>query len=282
MPPQKDSDVVCPHFLEFKWANGCHFDCAWCFLKGTFRIQGTEPKIKDENKIRKHFQILIDRVKTPQLLNAGELSDALMFGNGQSGLTSIVDPLLKHQSKHKLLLTTKTIEHGMLCHQSFQNCVIVSFSLNAPEVAKRWEHKAPTIEKRIEAAALLVQCGYPVRVRIDPIVPVDNWKVDYTKLISMIFDSFIPERITLGSLRGLQSTINFAKDKSWVPFLTEKSNWGKKVNDNVRYEIYNYLINLLKEQYNYTNSISLCKESVSMWNKLPLPDYKLIKCNCLL
>jgi len=40
-PEQKD-DVVCPHFVELKWANGCDFDCAWCYLKGTFRFQPTE------------------------------------------------------------------------------------------------------------------------------------------------------------------------------------------------------------------------------------------------
>jgi len=28
--PQKATDVVCPHFLELKWAYGCPFDCSWC------------------------------------------------------------------------------------------------------------------------------------------------------------------------------------------------------------------------------------------------------------
>ena len=35
--PTKKTDVVCPHFLELKWANGCPFSCAWCYLQGTFR-----------------------------------------------------------------------------------------------------------------------------------------------------------------------------------------------------------------------------------------------------
>jgi len=36
--PQKPTDVICPHFLELKWAYGCPYDCAWCYLKGTFRF----------------------------------------------------------------------------------------------------------------------------------------------------------------------------------------------------------------------------------------------------
>ena len=50
--PKNVSDVVCPHFLELKWAYGCPFDCSWCYLKGTFRFRpnGKEPVIKDFKK----------------------------------------------------------------------------------------------------------------------------------------------------------------------------------------------------------------------------------------
>ncbi|MEA1963712.1 MAG: restriction endonuclease subunit S, partial [Candidatus Aerophobetes bacterium] len=46
--PQKKTDVVCPHFLELKWATGCPYDCSWCYLKGTFRFlpYKTKPHIK--------------------------------------------------------------------------------------------------------------------------------------------------------------------------------------------------------------------------------------------
>ena len=27
--PENDNDVVCPHFVELKWANGCDFNCAF-------------------------------------------------------------------------------------------------------------------------------------------------------------------------------------------------------------------------------------------------------------
>ncbi|MEM2954318.1 MAG: hypothetical protein QXU21_08640, partial [Candidatus Bathyarchaeia archaeon] len=96
----------------------------------------------------------------------------------------------------------------------------------------------------------------------------------------MIFENFVPERITLGSLRGLQSTINNVKDKSWTVFLTEKSNWGKKIDFNTRYKLYSTLINYLKNEYNY-RKVALCKETVEMWSSLDM-DFKTIRCNCLL
>ncbi|MFA4934604.1 MAG: hypothetical protein WC568_02085, partial [Candidatus Methanoperedens sp.] len=101
----------------------------------------------------------------------------------------------------------------------------------------------------------------------------------YTKLVDMIFEQFTPERITLGSLRGLQSTINNSKDKTWVTFLSEKSNWGKKIDSGLRYEMYSTVIDYLNNKYGYTK-VALCKESVEMWEKIGL-DYKKISCNCI-
>jgi len=56
--PEKDNDVVCPHFVELKWANGCNFDCAWCYLNGTlrFRPMKKKPYLKDKCKIIKHLE----------------------------------------------------------------------------------------------------------------------------------------------------------------------------------------------------------------------------------
>ncbi|MFC1593074.1 hypothetical protein ACFL4C_03575, partial [Candidatus Omnitrophota bacterium] len=84
---------------------------------------------------------------------------------------------------------------------------------------------------------------------------------------------------TLGSLRGLQSTVNGSTDKSWVTYLREGSSWGKKIDFKTRYDMYALLINQLREKYNYSD-IALCKETLAMWGRLGM-DYKNIKCNCI-
>jgi spore photoproduct lyase len=155
---------------------------------------------------------------------------------------------------------------------------VVSFSLNAGQVAAKWE-KAPPITKRIEAASRLKHAGFETRIRIDPMVPIDNWEKAYGDLIDSLMSRFEPDRITLGSLRGLQSTINNARDKTWTKYLNEQSNWGKKIPTEIRKEMYTTTIRQLKRNYNY-KSIALCKETVAMWNTLGM-NYKKIQCNCL-
>ncbi|MCK4797324.1 MAG: hypothetical protein KAT05_08075 [Spirochaetes bacterium] len=277
--PEKATDVVCPHFLELKWANGCAYNCAWCFLQGTFRFTGKQPREKDRSKVKEHVMTFLNNGSPPEVLNTGELSDSLLSESTNDPFSKFIIPMFEAQKKHKVLFLTKSTNVDNLLEIEEHENVIMSFSMNAPAVSNIWE-KAPKVEDRIVAAKKVVDAGYNTRIRIDPMVPVFEWEKYYVELIDKIFDQFSPERITLGSLRGLQSTINNSKDKSWVKFLSEKSNWGKKIDNEIRYDMYSTVIDYLKNNYSYSN-VSLCKETVEMWNRLGL-DYKKIKCNCIM
>jgi len=280
--PKNSSDVVCPHFLELKWANGCNFNCSWCYLNGTFRFleRGKAPHLKDKEKIIKSIESFLIGWNKPVLLNSGELADSLVFEGQEFSLSKNIIPLFHKQSVHKLLIVTKSSNVKGILDSDSQDVIVTSFSLNAYPVSKRWEKKAPHPRERIKAAEKLFNAGYQVRIRIDPMVPIEGWADAYLGLVDDIFATIYPERITLGSLRGLQSTINNCKDKTWVNYLTNKreSNWGRKIEDDVRLEMYNTIINHLKSKYSFDN-ISLCKETISMWENIH-KDYKLIKCNC--
>ncbi|MFH0942388.1 MAG: radical SAM protein [Chloroflexota bacterium] len=279
--PAKITDVICPHFLELKWAYGCPFNCAWCYLKGTFRFQPTKtkPVIKDYKKIELHTKRFFQEDSKPEILNTGELADSLMGERLTSPFSNFIIPIFEEQKRHKVLFVTKSdnIEH--LLKLNPHNQAIISFSLNAADVARRWEKGAPSVTRRIEAAKKLSKADYEIRVRIDPIVPVADWEKKYTNLIDQIFTNFVPSRITLGSLRGLQTTINGSTNKSWLEYLKESSNWGKKVDFKTRYETYAKIIDVLENSYNY-NNMALCKETLAMWEGLGM-DYKKIRCNCI-
>jgi len=278
--PQKSEDVVCPHFLELKWAYGCPYDCAWCYLKGTFRFrpEGPSPVIKPYEKIELHTRKFLEEVKTPEILNTGEIADSLMHENADLPFSKFIIPIFETQKFHKVLFLTKSSNVKNLLEIEPRNQTIISFSLNAIPVAERWE-KAPPILKRIEAAKKVFEAGYEVRIRIDPMVPVENWREHYLQLLDIIFENLAPERITLGSLRGLQSTVNGCTDKSWVKYLKESSNWGRKIDFQSRYIVYSTIIQQLKTKFSFRN-IALCKEAVQMWNILEM-DYKKIRCNCV-
>lgn len=283
--PTDSSDVVCPHFLELKWARGCPFNCAWCYLQGTFRFleEGKKPVIRPYEKIKQHMEFFLSQqVTKPEILNSGELADSLMWEKKKEPFSTFILNLFKAHNPygHKILFLTKNDFVQNILDAQAQDVAIVSFTLNAYPVSKRWEKGAPSSQNRIQAATKLSNAGYETRLRIDPIVPIADWKQHYLQLIDDIFANFTPERITFGSLRGLQSTINFSTDTSWVKYLSETSNWGKKVDFQTRFQIYRELISHLKDQHNY-KAVAMCKETLAMWIKLG-NDWTKIKCNCIL
>lgn len=282
--PEKPIDVVCPHFVELKWANGCPFNCSWCYLQGTFRFldRGKKPHVKDINKTERHLDAFLQNVDNQKyVLNTGELSDSLIGENRNPPFSRWVINKFENKNpfNHKVLFLTKSNQIDNFLEIDDQKHVIVSFTLNAFSVSERWEGGA-SVEKRIEAASKLNERGYETRLRIDPMVPVEKWSEKYKNLVDKIFNKFQPERITMGSLRGLSTTIRMADDTSWVKYLDDSSNWGKKVSFGKRVAMYSTVKNYLQKEYDYTD-IAFCKESRKVWEKLNM-DWRNIKCNCIL
>jgi spore photoproduct lyase len=279
---KKPTDVVCPHFYELKWATGCPFDCSWCYLKGTLRFlpQKAKPRVKDYSRIESHLRAFFALPGHPkEILNTGELADSLMSENSGRPFSKFIISLFEAQSTHKVLFLTKSTNIKNLLEINPHRQVIMSFTLNADEVARKWEKGAPRVRDRIKAAGKIQQADYETRIRIDPMIPVPNWGEYYLRLIDDLLQNLIPERITLGSLRGLQSTINGSTDKSWLEYLSEYSNWGKKVEFTKRHEMYRTILDYLFDKHNFQR-VALCKETKAMWEKLGL-DYKKIRCNCV-
>lgn len=284
-------DIVCPHFWEFKWAFGCPFGCAYCYLQGT-GWGDKHPRYRDLDSILKKldeaFEVPIKELpkNQPIIASSGELADSLM---NPSMMEKIADKF-EEQDNHKLLLLSKGANVRWLVRKPRKQ-TIVSFSLNPSFVAERWEKKTAPPKKRIEAAKKVFKVGYETRLRIDPMFPVEGWEEHYKGLIDEIFDNLFPERITFGTLRGLWKTIAYCDDDSWVKYLSpEKTGWGRKVDSDLRHLMYSTIINYLKDKHDYTR-VALCKETETMWRRLELNpgtyvhslhnNWDECKCNCV-
>ncbi len=281
--PREALDVICPHFLELKWGYGCPFDCAWCFLKGTLRMlpEKTAPKTKPREKVRRHVKSALLQTIKPEMFNTGELCDSLMDerGNGRP-FSQWITQEFENQKKHKVLFLTKSSYVKKLLEIEKHDQAVVSFSLNAYRVSRKWE-KAPSPKARIKAGQKLSDAKWEVRVRIDPIVPIPDWKKAYAELIEDLFSSYRPSRVTLGTPRGLQSTLNNVTDRSWIKYLdSQSSGWGRKVADEKREEIYRFLLEKLEEHLSL-NRVGLCKETLEMFRILDR-DFRKQVCNCMM
>lgn len=275
-------NIACGRFWELRWAFGCPFDCAYCYLRGTTKGDMKPRYIKLEYTLQA-LNEAFEGIREPSIFNSGELCDSWM---NPTIMIQIIDKF-ETQQKHRLLTLTKSgLRSPMipLLLERPRRQTITAFSINATEVAKRYERLAPPPEERIRAAGLLSDAGYETRIRIDPIFPVENWMEHYGSLAFQILSAFEPNRIVLGTPRGLWKTIAFAKkagvDMSWTRYFSnEQTGWGKKLPFDVRKTIYQFMYDQLSNLGFDKNRISMCKEEVSMWKELRL-NYAPSTCAC--
>src|SRR3989475_3094568 len=159
--PGEDSNIVCFKFWQLVPAMGCPYRCAYCFLQTVpyFRfnpdaLYGLVYRNVDD-LLEELDAWLADPV--PKMMIVGELQDGLVFDSAYKKvtgrpLTHLIVPLFAAQKKHRLIFLTKSTQIQYALELSPSPQVVFSWSVNAEEIGKRWEHGAPIPSERFSAA----------------------------------------------------------------------------------------------------------------------------------
>jgi len=206
----------------------------------------------------------------PKLLNSGELTDSLAI------TTKIIAPLIERfgeQRRHKLLLLTKSDAVDSILNLNHNHQAIASFSLNSTQAAQKFEAGTPNPSNRLKAARQCKDAGYPVRVRVDPMLPHEGWEEAYSQLAEEV-NELNPERVTLGSLRYFPLVKAYSKrDRTVFNFPTERSVDRRfRLPTTLRIKMYKHMHRRLRTRY-----VSLCKETIDVVKTLRFPQ----RCNCV-
>ena len=253
--------VRCPHFYELVLSNGCPYDCSYCYLRLTFR--GNKGPVLFNNPWE-CIQAEIER-SGPGVFSTGELADSL----------AVVPLLLRHsveyfrgQKDKYLLLTTKSCNITLFKKIRPTPQVIVSFSVNAPEVSAKYEKLAPSPVARLKAAAGLVELGWRVRIRLDPVIIEEDFRA-YKGLCREISKIGV-ERVTVGTLRQYPGLYRFAPDAPRRG-LFKAGDGRMRYPVAIRLRVYRTIAEWLGFQP------ALCKETEEVWQTL---GWSFSGCNC--
>jgi len=288
----EDKRMMCPEFDKLVYSsNGCFYKCDWCFLKGTYRANQNYITVRVEyDKIKEMLLKRLKSASTPVLFDTGEMADSLALEHLTKSARTFI-PWFAEQKNGYMYMLTKSTNVNDLLDLNHDNHTILAWSVNSSVVASQYEVGAPTVKERITAAKKAQDAGYPIRLRLDPIVPLTHWQENYTNAIRVILKELKPERITLGTLRledafykNRDNLLQHAHVKDFantmVPML-EKDASGSVGKYSFPYEQRVELFkHAIKEIRKYSDcDIALCKETKEVWEAVGL-DLKECKCVC--
>lgn len=293
--PEPGSNIGCFKFWELVVAWGCPYECSYCLLQANPYARFNEQALT--GLIYENYQRMLDEVElwltepTPRMLIVGELQDGLVFDNAYATvtgkpLTHHLVPLFAGQNRHRLIFLTKSTTIGRVLKLPPTPQVVLSWSVNAEYVGERWERGAPLPSRRFAAASKIKEAGWPIRFRLDPMIPYEegtqNWREGYAKAIDEI-NALEPEMVTIGALRATKiRALEAAAAKNGRPtdvfrYLSEKdpSEFKYRLPFEVQLELFRFALDRLDQK---GIAPALCKEDVSVWNALGL---KFQGCHCL-
>jgi len=292
----EDKRMICPNFNRLKLAaNGCFYECDWCYMKLTYRAAFPFITVRAQyDRAKEQLHKRLSQTDAPVIFNTGELADSLSMEHLTRAAREFI-PWLGNTENGYLFMLTKSDNVNDILDLPHNNRTIIAWSMNNKTVSKKFELGAPSLKRRLNAAQKVQKAGYPLRIRLDPIVPIDGWREAYADTIKRIFEKVNPERITLGTLRFEQGFYNMRNtifttgpelpeylDNMEPMFPPKRYRSSKKPKsgkysfpEKQRIEIFKFIIQEIRKHSDC--KVALCKESKRAWKKTGL---KLSKCSC--
>jgi spore photoproduct lyase len=170
------------HNYYFSHMLNCVYDCRYCFLQGMYQSANYVLFVNYAD-----FKLQIQQIA------AASPNESVYFFSGYDCDSLALEPVTAFAEQFLpffagipnawLELRTKSTQiRSLLATQPSARCV-VAFSLSPELIADKVEAKAPSVLKRIEAAAKLQKQGWTIGLRFDPLI----YQADYRKLYQQLF-----------------------------------------------------------------------------------------------
>jgi spore photoproduct lyase len=199
-PPEYGLDTYGNYY--FSHMLNCIYDCRYCFLQGMFQSAHNVIFVNYEDFIL-DMVALTREAKGPIWFYSGYDCDSLALDPITGFSKSFIETVSRLDNTF-LELRTKSTQIRKLLEISPRANVICAFSLSPEEIIKSLEHQAPSLNARLSAAKKLQLAGWPVALRLDPIILIKDFKAHYECFFEQItekLDLKTLHSITIGAFR---------------------------------------------------------------------------------
>lgn len=187
----------------------CVYDCRYCFLQGMYSSANYVLFVNFED----FEKALVEKIEENDgggVYYSGYDCDSLAL-EPVSNFCRYFLPVFGRYPNAELEIRTKSTQVRCLLEiEVIPNCVI-AMSFTTQEAATQWEHKVPSIEKRLEALHKLQLAGWKVAIRFEPLILGAEGLAPYKALFEKIFAKLDVEKLHSVSSGLFRMPVNFHK-----------------------------------------------------------------------
>jgi len=180
----------CQPALELNLVDGCVFRCAYCgFGRNIIFYLDAERLVEGLDDAFAHHP-------AQRLYKYSNMTDLPPFEPELDAVRPMVKRFAREPERY-LMLFTKSDNVEFLKKLDHRGHTIISWSITCDTASRMADKRTASMRERIAAMKMMQEAGYTVRARLSPIVPVANWRAEYTELLQILLGEARPDLITL-------------------------------------------------------------------------------------
>lgn len=255
--------------------SNCPFDCSYCFLQNYLTnpdayVIGDIPAIMAEVR-----DLLALQPWRFFRIGTWELGDSLAF---ESITNQARDLILEFSTFSQAILELKTKSDNVdsICALPHQGRTVISWSVNPELIINAEEHGTARLSARIAAMKKVIDAGYLIAWHFDPMIYHQEWEVNYTELVQLLFQEIDSSRvawISIGSLRfnpEMKHLIEMHFPDSKLPAAEMVVGADRKMRyiKPLRIRMYQHMVRLIRQCGGANIFTYLCMEPPEVWDKV--------------
>lgn len=197
------------HFYYNTLALNCIYDCDYCYLQGLFSSAHMVLFVNNETFLS-HTQQLLQKINEPVYFALSYDTDLLAIEHWFPYAGAWIQ-FASTQPNLTIEIRTKSVNINAIKHLNPNNQTILAWTLSPQAVIDWHEPKTPSEKSRLKAIKQAIDLGWKVRICIDPILHIPNWKTHYEMLINHMVESLPINQLDSISLGVFRINKNFLK-----------------------------------------------------------------------
>jgi len=181
----------------------CLYDCRYCFLQGMYQSAHYVLFVNYEDFQRDIRQLCADYPDQELHFFSGYDCDSLAL-EPVTGFAEQFLPAFAELPNAWLELRTKSTQIRSLLSREPLPRGIVAFSLSPESMGAKVEHKAPSLQRRLDAMVKVQEQGWQIGLRFDPLLYQADYQQHYQPFFDQVFariDSSRLHSVSLGVFR---------------------------------------------------------------------------------